>query len=75
MATLILKQHNTAPLFQNLYLNTVSISLKLRLTVIFPVDCVYQVRAYSLLIQREGNNREIQKIPRGNLYFLSFMDD
>jgi hypothetical protein len=46
----MLKQHNTAPLFQNLYLNKASVSLKLRLILIYPEDFVNQVQAYSLTI-------------------------
>jgi len=74
MAKLMLKQHNTAPLFQNLYLNKASISLKLRLILMYPVEFINQVKTYSI-IQRTGNNRRIQKNTRGNLYFLSFMGD
>jgi len=74
MATLMLKLHNTAPLFQNLYLNKASISLKLRLILMYPIDFINQVKTYSR-IQRTGNNRRIQKNTRGNLYLLSFMGD
>jgi len=70
----MLKLHNTAPLFQNLYLNKASISLKLRLILMYPIDFINQVKTYSR-IQRTGNNRRIQKNTRGNLYLLSFMGD
>jgi hypothetical protein len=51
----MLKQYNTAPLFQNLYLNKASISLKFMLILMYPVEFINQVQTYSL-IQSTGNN-------------------
>jgi hypothetical protein len=74
MATLMLKATQHRAIVSELNLNKASISLKLRPILMYPVDFINQVQADSL-IQRAGENLGIQKISRGNLYFMFFMDD